>query len=140
MFTHDLFVRFSECDSLGHVNNAMYLTYFEEARKELFRIFNPDLNISSWNLILASTSCDFLQEVVYAQKLTVYGWISQLGTSSFQVEHAIEDEQGNWIARGKATLLQYDFTLKKAVPLSAEVRRALLEHSEGPAGVPALRS
>jgi acyl-CoA thioester hydrolase len=139
MFVTEVTVRFHDCDGLGHVNNSVYLTYFEEARRELFRIFNPDLDVRKWNLILASTRCDFLQEVVYAQRLTIYTWISRLGTSSFEVEHAIADEQGRWVARGKATLVQYDFAGKKAVPMSEEIREALRKHSEGPTGVPELR-
>ncbi len=139
MYTNVVDVRFNDCDALGHVNNAVYFTYFEECRKEFFRIFNPSLDIHAWNLIVASTRCDFLQEAVYAQKLTVYGWIGKVGSSSFEVEHAMADEQGNWVARGKATLLGFDFANKKAVPLSAEIRDELLQHGEGPAGVPAIR-
>ncbi|GAA3347828.1 hypothetical protein GCM10017717_23010 [Deinococcus persicinus] len=40
MFVTNLNVRFNDCDSLGHVNNSVYFTYFEEARKGLFQIFN----------------------------------------------------------------------------------------------------
>lgn len=74
MFKHDITIRFNECDSLGHVNNANYFTYFEEARNELFKIFNPSLKIKSWNLMVASTQCDFICETSYAQKVTVYTW------------------------------------------------------------------
>ena len=140
MFTHDIVVRFSECDPLGHVNNVNYFTYQEEARTEIFRLFNPDLRVREWNLIVASTRCDFLHEVVYSQRITVYTWIGRLGTSSFEVEHAIRDEEGNWVARGKATLLGYDFAEKKAVPLTEEIRAKLLQHSDAPEGVPALRA
>ena len=35
-------VRFNECDALGHVNNAVYYTYMETARTELFRMLDPD--------------------------------------------------------------------------------------------------
>jgi acyl-CoA thioester hydrolase len=140
MFKLDTIVRFSDCDALGHVNNAKYFTYFEEARSELFRIFNPELDIQSWNLIVASTRCDFLREVIYAQKISVYTWISRVGTSSFEVEHAIQDEQGLCVARGKATLLAYDFEQKKPTAVSEEIRSALLEHCDCPVGVPVLRS
>jgi acyl-CoA thioester hydrolase len=139
MYTYELVVRFNDCDALGHVNNATYYTFFEEARSELFRIFNPDLNIRNWNLIVASNRCDFLREAVYAQKLTVYTWISKVGGSSFDVEQALADEQGNWVARGKATLLGFDFAQHKATGLTAEQRAQLAQHSEGPAAVPALR-
>ncbi|MEK5530324.1 thioesterase family protein [Viridibacillus sp. FSL R5-0468] len=139
MFKHDMNVRFSECDSLGHVNNANYFTYFEEARNELFKIFNPSLNIKAWNLIVASTQCDFIPEIVYAQRLTVYTWISQIGNASFQVEHVIQDENQNWIARGKANLVYFNFHLQKSVPLPEEIQYLLLEHNEEPKGVPILR-
>ncbi|MGB8955017.1 MAG: thioesterase family protein [Tumebacillaceae bacterium] len=140
MFTHDIVVRFSECDPLGHVNNANYFTYLEEARTEVFRLFNPDLRVRQWNLIVASTRCDFLHEVVYSDRITVCTWIGRLGTSSFEVEHAIRDEEGNWVARGKATLLGYDFAEKRAIPLTEEIRAKLLQHSDAPEGVPALRA
>ncbi|WP_044642255.1 acyl-CoA thioesterase [Risungbinella massiliensis] len=140
MFKNDIIVRFNECDALGHVNNATYFTYFEEARTELFRLFNPELDTNSWNLIVASTYCDFLREVAYASKITVYTWISRLGNSSFEVEHAIQDHQKNWVARGKATLLGFDFNQKKAIPLTEEIRDALLQHTEGPENVPDLRN
>jgi acyl-CoA thioester hydrolase len=133
-------VRFNDCDALGHVNNAIYFTYFEESRKELFRIFNPELDTHNWNLIVASTRCDFLREAMYAQKLTVYTWVSRLGSSSFEVDHAMADEEGNWVARGKVTLLGYDFNAKKAVAMTDEIRAALAQYSEAPAGVPALRA
>ncbi|MGW9103312.1 acyl-CoA thioesterase [Priestia megaterium] len=140
MFRHEIVVRFNDCDSLGHVNNAVYFTYFEEARSELFRVFNPKMNIRSWNLIAASNRCDYLYELVFAQNITIYTWISRLGTSSFEVEHAIKDENGNWAARGKTILLLYDFENKKSIPLSDKLRNTLLQYSEGPAGVPELRS
>ncbi|ASS74056.1 thioesterase [Tumebacillus algifaecis] len=139
MYQNEVHVRFSDCDALGHVNNAVYFTYFEESRKDLFRIFNPELDTHNWNLIVASTRCDFLSEAMYAQKLTVYTWIGKLGSSSFEVEHAMADELGNWVARGKATMLGFDFDQKKAVAMTDDIRNKLLEHSTGPDGVPAIR-
>ncbi|KEO82170.1 acyl-CoA thioesterase [Tumebacillus flagellatus] len=139
MYRNELSVRFNDCDALGHVNNATYLTFFEEARKELFRLFNPSLDVHSWNMIIASTRCDYLREAVYAENLTVLTWIGRLGSSSVDVEQAIQNERGEWVARGKAVLLGYDFGTKKAVKMSDEIRAKLLEHNEAPEGVPALR-
>jgi acyl-CoA thioester hydrolase len=139
MYQHEMTVRFNDCDAMGHLNNAVYYTFFEEARKELFQIFNPELNTHRWNLIVASNSCDFLQQAVYAETLTIYTWISRLGKSSFEVEHAMKNEQGVWVARGRATLLGFDFEQQKAAPLTEAQREALLAHSEGPADAPAQR-
>lgn len=140
MLTHQVTVRFNDCDGLGHVNNAVYLTYFEEGRKDLFRIFNPSLDVQKWNLILASTRCDFLKQVMYAETLTVYTWISRLGSSSFEVEQAMRDEAGNWVARGRATMLGFDFGTQKAAPMTEEIRAELMKHGEAPEGAPELRA
>lgn len=139
MFTRDLTVRFNDCDPMGHVNNAVYFTYFEEARTELFQLFNPDLNIRQWNLIVAGTRCDYISEALYAQNLTITTWIGKIGTTSFDVEHAIQNEKGEWVARGKGTLLGYDFDSKKAVPLTEEIKDKLNAHTEAPENVPELR-
>ncbi|WEG14293.1 thioesterase family protein [Pullulanibacillus sp. KACC 23026] len=139
MFSYDLTVRFSDCDPMGHVNNAVYYSFFEEARADVFKLFNPNLTIHTWNVIVASTRCDYLQEAVYAQELTVLTWIGKIGRSSFEVEHAIHDKKGNWIARGEGTLLGYDFETKKSIPLTDEKRALLTEHQFPPEGVPSFR-
>lgn len=139
MFITEITVRFNECDALGHVNNTNYFIYFEQARTEIFRIFNPELSIHSWNLIVASTACDFLREITYAQTIRVYTWISRIGRSSFDVEHAIQDEKQNWVARGRATMIRYDFTERRSIPLSGEICALLRQHEKGPAGVPEMR-
>jgi acyl-CoA thioester hydrolase len=133
-------VRFGECDGLGHVNNGSYFTYMEDARMDVFRIFNPTLDLTKWNLIVASTRCDFLQQVSYAEKLWVDTWIGKIGNSSFVVEHAIRNEAGAWVARGQATLIAFDYESQRPMPLSPEVRNQLIEHGIGPSDAPELRS
>ncbi|PFO71991.1 thioesterase [Bacillus cereus] len=139
MFKNEITVRFNECDSLGHVNNTNYFIYFEESRRDIFQIFNPNLSINDWNLIVASTQCDYIREVGYAQKIKVYSWISRMGTSSFTIEHAICDDANRWVARGKAVLASFDFETSKSVPLTEEIKERLLIHREGPTNAPILR-
>lgn len=139
MFTLNLIVRFNDCDPMGHVNNAVYFTYFEEARAELFQLFNPNLNTRQWNLIVAGARCDYIKEALYSETLTIFTWVGKIGNSSFDVEHAIQNEKGEWVARGKGTLLGYDFISKKAVPLTEEIKEHLKVHSEAPNGCPGLR-
>lgn len=140
LFRRDLTVRFNECDGLGHVNNGVYFTYMEEARIDIFRIFNPDFSIPDWNLIVASTRCDFLRQVRFAETICVYTWISQIGNTSFTVEHGLQNGQGDWVARGQAVLLGYDFHAARPVSLSSTVRSVLTQHQSGPDGVPTLRA
>lgn len=140
MFTREVVVRFGECDGLGHVNNGTYFTYMEDARMDIFRLFNPTLDLEQWNLIVASTRCDFLEQVTYGEKLSVFTWISHLGNSSFVVDHALQNDAGQWVARGQATMIAYDYAAKRSTPLWNEVRESLEQHRQAPDGAPALRS
>lgn len=140
MFSRNITVRFGECDGLGHVNNGTYFTYMEEARVDIFRICHPSLDLHSWNLIVAGTRCDFLQQVTFNDELTVNTWISKLGNSSFTVEHALQNTHGEFVARGQATLIFYDYGSQKAISIPNDIRVELSLHSEGPVGVPNLRS
>ncbi|WP_029423251.1 acyl-CoA thioesterase [Alicyclobacillus macrosporangiidus] len=140
MFVKSLTVRFSECDGLGHVNNGMYFTYMEDARVDIFRIFNPSLDLARWNLIVASARCDFLRQVKFAETLTVYTWIGRIGRTSFTVEHALQNADGAWVARGQAAMLAFDYEAGQPKPLWPEVRAELERHQEGPPGAPELRA
>lgn len=140
MFQKQLTVRFGECDGLGHVNNGTYFTYMEDARSDVFRLFNPALALNKWNLIVASTRCDFLAQVTYAETLTVFTWVSRCGSSSFTVDHALQNDAGAWVARGQAVLLAYDYASGQPQQLWPEVREQLTLHEQGPAGVPELRN
>lgn len=139
MFERALTVRFGECDGLGHVNNGMYFTYFEDARIDIFRLFNPSLELSKWNLIVASAKGEFLKQVTYAETIRVFTWIGKIGNSSFTAEHGIQNEHGEWVARGQAVLLAFDYETNQPKALWPEIRDTLSTHLEAPAGVPDLR-
>lgn len=74
--------------------------------------------------------------MISTEKVIIYTWISQVGNTSFQVEHAIQDEHQNWIARGKVILAHFNFQFKKTIPLPKEIQHLLSEHNEAPNGIP----
>lgn len=139
MFVKSFVVAFSDCDGLGHVNHAKYFTYMEEARTDVFRLFNPTLAVDEWNLIVASARCDYLGQVRYAETLSVETWLSRVGNSSFTVDHAIFNESRACVARGQAVMIAFDYTAQKPMPIWPEVRAALQIHSTPAEGAPELR-
>lgn len=138
MFEKSIVVRFGECDGLGHVNNGTYFTYFEDARIDVFRLFNPDLSLSNWNLIVASTRADFLKPATYAQTLSILTWIGRIGNSSFTVEQVMMNQAKEYVARGQTSLIAYDYAAGRSVPLWPAVHKGLAEHLLAPDGVPEL--
>ncbi|MCS1352332.1 thioesterase family protein [Mechercharimyces sp. CAU 1602] len=126
MLTTEIQVRFNECDGLGHVNNAVYYTYMETARMELFSKLDPQMDVKEWRLIVASTSCEYKAQARFSQWLTISTQVERIGNSSFTVIHHIRDrDSGELIAIGKAVLIHFDYKEQRSTPLG-ERERAIL--------------
>jgi len=125
-YTHRLTVRFRDCDSLGHVNNAVYFTYLEEARLTFWR------RLTGWpsphtRVILARAECDFRSPALFGDELEVRLNVGDIGRSSFWMLYEIAAvADGRIVATGKTVMVSYDYDAAKAVPLSAQAR-VLLE-------------
>ena len=119
--------KFSDIDGLGHVNNTVMPEWFELARNQIYRMFNPDFDFKSWNLILARFEVDFTSQIFFHDDVEIQTWIQKIGNSSFEVYQ--EASQGRKIgAKGKTVLIYYDFMLQKSIPISEPIREMLNEH------------
>jgi acyl-CoA thioester hydrolase len=115
-FLHRDVVRFRDCDAMGHVNNAVYSTYLEEARIGVLG------ELSSF--ILARVEIDFRAELRMGEEIEVKTRCSRIGTKSFDLEHVIA--AGNRVvAEAKSVLVAYDYELGASVPVSDELRARL---------------
>lgn len=127
MYQEEFTVRFYETDGLQHVGNTVLVGWFEAARMPIFKLFNPDLNLNNWPLILANYNVDFLQQIFLQSPVQIKTWISHIGRSSFKVHQ--ECWQDNELkAKGKTTLVHFDYTTNKSRPINDEVRSCLIEH------------
>ncbi|MDC3417343.1 acyl-CoA thioesterase [Aquibacillus salsiterrae] len=117
-------VRFCETDALGHVSNVSYYVYLEDARLELFRQLGVSMELDNWSYIVASTSCDYIQQAYFDDELTVDTKVSKIGTSSFELHHEILHERGQ-IAIGRAVIVHYNFKVQHKEALPQDVKRLL---------------
>ena len=123
-YVHRDRVRFRDCDAMGHVNNAVYSTYLEEARIGVL----GDLI----DFILARVEIDFRSELRAGEEVEVRTRCSRVGTKSFDLEHVIAAE-GRVVADAKSVLVSYDYELGASVPVPDELRARL---TPPPAAVP----
>lgn len=125
-FTHRLTVRFRDCDPLGHVNNAVYLTYLEETRFAHWRAewgfgtTGPAPDIPG--VILARLEIDYRAQARYGDVLEVRMTITSLGRSSFTYEYEIVDVEGGLVASAKSVMVMFDYKTQKPVPIPDSVR------------------
>lgn len=128
MYCEEFNVRFYETDALAHVSNTVLVGWFESGREPIFKLFNPELDLQNWPLILASYKVDFLEQIFYGQKVQVRTYISRIGTSSFDVYQELWQKQKK-CATGTTTLVHFDFQNNQTVAINDEIRANLLEHS-----------
>jgi acyl-CoA thioester hydrolase len=124
-FETNVKVRFCETDALGHLNNVSYFIYLEEARVDFFKLLNPEMRIENWNIILASTSCDFIKQAYFDQILTIETAVEKIGTSSFNIVHEVFNPAKEVVARGRAVVVHFDFNTQSSKPLSESMKERL---------------
>lgn len=118
-----LVVRWGDMDALGHINNAKFFTYDEQARLEYAQQFEtvvPDM-WSGEGMILARLGCDFLQQLRYPATVDIAFRISRFGRSSMDTECAIFEGE-RLIAVLKGVIVWFDYRLQKSAPIPEAVK------------------
>jgi acyl-CoA thioester hydrolase len=128
LFSHRIEVRFRDCDPLGHVNNAVYLTYLEQARMFHWRAlwgFGIDPDPVVPGVILARVEIDYRTPAKYGQTLVVGLDVAALGRTSFTYDYEILDEQDRLVASARTVQVMYDYTTGKPVTIPDAIRQKI---------------
>lgn len=114
-------VRFSDLDGFGHVNNAVYSTYLEQARLAWFGDGEP---MPLRDVILARTEIDFRSPVVFGETVEIGVRPSRVGTKSFELAYRLR-AAGRVVAEARSVLVGYDYDRAESVPIPERWRRRL---------------
>jgi acyl-CoA thioester hydrolase len=115
-YVHRERVRFRDCDAMGHVNNAVYSTYLEEARIGVLGGLGA--------FILARVEVDFRDQLRAGEEVEVRTRCPRVGTKSFDLEHVIS-AAGRVVAEARSVLVSYDYEREESVPVPEELRARL---------------
>jgi len=122
-FVHREAVRFRDIDGMGHVNNAVFSTYLEQARLAWFgEADEPPLS----DVILARTEIDFRSPVQMGEIVEIGVRPSRLGTKSFELEYELR-AGGRLVAEAKSVLVGYDYGSGESRAIPDRWRRRLTE-------------
>ena len=123
-------VRFNDIDAMGHVNNALIFTYFEEGRKALFYESLADVTPDGFNFIIAHLECDYIRPVFLGDRLSLDMWVTGIGNKSFTLAYSLVDENdaNRIFAKGSSVQVCYDYNRRQSIPVSKSLKKALLAH------------
>jgi acyl-CoA thioester hydrolase len=128
----DIAIRFSDIDARGHVNNAVYLTYFEVAR------FNYWRDVALWNLkeigiVVGRSEVNYLKPVTIEDKLLCYVRVIRIGNSSFDVMHVltkVTDKGEEICTTCKTVCISYDYNTNKSISIDKVGRKNMIDYDE----------
>jgi acyl-CoA thioester hydrolase len=127
-YYHPIEVRYGDLDPQGHVNNAKYLTYMEQARISYIH------HLGLWKggsflevgIILADIHITFHNSVQFGQPVQVGVSVVRLGNKSMEMQYLMEDaDQGLKLATGASVLVAYDYHNQQSIPIPDEWRKVI---------------
>ena len=126
------FVRWDDLDAMGHVNNAKYLTFAQEARfLWATEVFSGAMRETSLiEMVVARAEIDFIEPIYEGGKFVdVEVSVGNIGNSSFSMLFAISDE-GKILAKVKTVQVAISLETKKSRPLTDKEREFLTTYLE----------
>ena len=122
-FVYDDSVRFKDLDAMGHVNNAVFLTFMESARIAYLSALGAG-DDPLQNLILARAEVDFRSPITFGDEIQVGVRTSRVGTKSFELEYEVR-ASGRVAAEGRSVLVGYDYESRASVEIPEDWRAFL---------------
>ena len=135
-FYHPITVRYGDLDPQGHVNNAKYLTYFEQSRIAYIQHLGlwDGKSFMDVGIILVEARVTFFSTVRLGQEVRVGVRVTRMGNKSFDMEYSLEDiPTSRELAFGFAVLVTYDYENRQSIPIPEVWRHAICTFEEIPA-------
>lgn len=124
-FDHDIEIRFRDCDALGHVNNAVYLSYLEQARIAFWHRLTGTSGIPR-GFILARAEIDFTAPATLGDRLVVALRVEAVGRTSFTLAYEVlKARTREVIASARTVQVMFDYGAGKPVPIPDAIRARL---------------
>jgi acyl-CoA thioester hydrolase len=121
-------VRFSDTDALGHVNNAVYLSYLESSRVDYLRELLGAKKIEELGVIIARIEIDYKSPAFHHETMRVGCRVYEIGGSSIKMDYRIEDKAtGRLVASAKSVLVAYDYAAARVVRVREDWREKMEE-------------
>jgi acyl-CoA thioester hydrolase len=131
IYTDRQFVRWDDIDAFGHVNNAKYLTYIQEARFQwsFYQYASKNEKPTLVEMVVAKAEIDFLVPIYEGGRFyDVNLWVESIGNSSFVMGYEVVGDNGVVHAKVKSVQVAVSMETKKSRPLTEPEREFLTQY------------
>lgn len=120
-------VRFADIDVMGHVNNAVYLSYFENARMHYFKnMLGSNWDWNKDGIILLKNVVEYLRPVLLNDEPEIKVFVVSIGTKSFTLGYELTVDRVLY-CKGLSILVGYNNEIHKSIEITPMMRRSLEE-------------
>ncbi|MFC9280292.1 thioesterase family protein [Streptomyces collinus] len=120
-------LRWSDMDAYGHVNNAVFIRYLEEARIDF--LFRPDKEFKQGSVV-ARHEIDYKRQLVHRHHpVDIELWITQIRAASFTITYEVKDEDVVYV-RASTVVVPFDFEAQRPRRITEEEREFLLGYTD----------
>ena len=114
-------LRFADTDKQGHINNAVYSTFFETGRTETFQQAHEATADRDCEFVVAKVTIQYLKEMHWPGNVEVGTRIQQVGNSSLVLEQAIF-QNGNLCSTNESVCVQINTASRKSQAFDEPMR------------------
>ncbi len=119
-------LRWRDMDAYGHVNNAVYLTFLEEARDAWVEEVLGPVAEDTWHFVLARVAIDFRRELTLSDgEIVARCGLGSFGRSSIRTREEVRTAEGAVSAQAEAVIVPRDPRTGASRPLTQPERAAL---------------
>ncbi|RPF33582.1 thioesterase family protein [Streptomyces sp. TLI_185] len=115
-------LRWSDMDAYGHVNNAIFLRYLEEARIDFLSLRGKESRQGS---VVARHEIDYKRQLVHRpDPVDIELWVTEIRAASFTVTYEVKDEDLVYV-RALTVVVPFDFETQRPRRITSEEREFL---------------
>jgi acyl-CoA thioester hydrolase len=117
-------VEFRDLDGLGHVNNAVYLSYLESAKVDYFREVVGADRLDELGIV-ADVRIIYRSPLFFGETVAIGVRVARVGTKSVRFEFELRGPDGRLVAEASSVHVAFDYETRTPAPVPEEWRRRI---------------
>lgn len=127
-------IRISDIDFLGHVNNAIYLNYFDLGKSRYFEdVMKGNLDWENVGVVIVNINCTYYSPTLFDEPIEVLTTVTEIGTRSFKMEQRVINSSTMATKAVACSILSgFDRHTARSVEITPEWVAALEKYEDRP--------
>lgn len=122
-------LRFNDVDKFGHINNAVYITYYDLGKTNYIETVCPNVDWDKDAIVVVHIDVDFMDQIFSTDRVSVQTAVTSIGNTSFELTQRIIDSKTEAVkCICHSILVTYDLVNHKTKPMNPEWVSAICDY------------